>query len=694
MKNNEKKRAERLVNALSLADDKYVAEASPDAVFNVKTAKIKHKMPNIKRIVLLAASISLLFAITLTLVLIPLMKKDDPVSRLPIIDPESADKTQLSNDYSDLLEKLAAYKDKNDSTIDLPTADGWWVEEDSVDDEASDKAETMAPIGGEIPPTNNDATPDETYEETTDNQTDGVIEADIIKRSNKYIYYFGVGSQTLRVYSIAGESSALLGSFSLESVRNSEMLVDAPQYFSGSEFFLTEDCKSVIFITRGYVYSGNYAQRTKPMTYIISLDVSDPQNITLKNTVSICGSYVEARYADGRILLVTSYYLRTSAIDLEKAETFLPQINGECIDSECVLAPDELDNVYYTVLSLLDIKTLEVCDNLAYISYACNDIYASEDNLYIWRSGTEVISDDLKCTESRTFTEISSVSYSDGKLEHNGAVTVSGQIRDQYCLDEYNGVLRVFTSTHEMRYERYTVDEIPASYKTLPSDVGFDRNYAYQGVHVYYFANENANLYCIRVKDFEFVAEVVAFAPDDENVKSARFEGDTAYVCTSVDFSDPVFFFDLSDLENITYKDTGTIEGYSTSLIDLGDGLLLGIGYGENRSIFKLEIYREGDNGVESVSVYEEQANFALEYKSYMIDRKEKLIGVPIYRDGVFYNGGFMLFSYESGTLEEAGFISIGEHKYGYLDHYRALCIDGYLYAFADDGLFTVKKLG
>ena len=90
----------------------------------------------------------------------------------------------------------------------------------------------------------------------------------------------------------------------------------------------------------------------------------------------------------------------------------------------------------------------------------------------------------------------------------------------------------------------------------------------------------NASLFVINLSDNSIRASVEGFAPEGEEVASVRFEGDKLYVCTAVIrlFSDPVFFFDLSDYENITYTDTGYIEGFSSSLINLGEGYLLGIG--------------------------------------------------------------------------------------------------------------------
>jgi uncharacterized secreted protein with C-terminal beta-propeller domain len=101
-------------------------------------------------------------------------------------------------------------------------------------------------------------------------------------------------------------------------------------------------------------------------------------------------------------------------------------------------------------------------------------------------------------------------------------------------MDEYDGNLRVFTTTSD--------------------------------------TSVNVSLFIINAEKLKVVKSVEGFAPAGESVRSARFEKTTAYVCTSKLFTDPVFFFDLSDINNITYKDTGTIEGYSTSLVDFTNG--------------------------------------------------------------------------------------------------------------------------
>ena len=247
-------------------------------------------------------------------------------------------------------------------------------------------------------------------------------------------------------------------------------------------------------------------------------------------------------------------------------------------------------------------------------------------------------------------------------------------------MDQHEGILRVVTSTAVTTVRETVFD----GYASLDTN---ERRF-------------NVNLYCVDVNTWEIAASVIGFAPDGEDAQSVRFDGYNAYVCTAevITITDPVYFFDLSDLNNITWKDTGTIDGYSTSLIELGDGYLLGIGYGDKRHL-KVEVYEEAEEGVVSVCSYEQDVAFSIEYKSYLIDRESDLIGIPVYYyvDGEGYVE-YRLLRFDGETIQEiliepmSNEISIAVEHCIY--NTRAFIADGYLYVFSDviNG-FSVRKI-
>lgn len=495
------------------------------------------------------------------------------------------------------------------------------------------------------------------YVEVTDNQVDGVTEADIFKRTTEHIFY--LQGKELSVFSIEGEASQLVSTYTITMTQTEAELEAMGEYRYGNvlEMYLSQDCSTITVMVHAAYVQGTY-------TVLISLDVTDPANVVEKGRSYVSGGYQSSRLVDGQILLMSGYRINWKTVDFDDPNTFVPQVitagNVELVAPEDIICPETVRTCTYTTICLLDMQTLSVQDTAAYLSYS-DDIYVSQDHIYVSRSYTEL--------DNSTKSEISCISYSAGVLEHKGSVTVVGTIKDQYSMDEYNGILRVVTSTRE-----------------------------WNGPNGGWIIS--ASLYCVSLENFEIVASVENFSPRGEDVQSVRFDGDMAYVCTAerITITDPVFFFDLSDLNNITWTDTGTIDGYSTSLIQLLDGYLLGIGYGETRQQLKIEVYMEENGKVIPVCAYEEYANFSEEYKSYFIDRENNLVGLAVMgQDGV---SAYVVLHFDGYQLNTVASIKMPT-MYNYLKTFRADLIDGYLYVLGasydykngQETLFAVEKI-
>ena len=509
-----------------------------------------------------------------------------------------------------------------------------------------------------------DGMPEENYQEVTDNQVAGVIEGDLIKRSDKYIYY--LHRDRLAVYSIEGADSAQVGAYAFSFDGKAEI-----SYYTAEhrEMYLSEDCATVTLVLSGY---GDVLEEGKKGYFlcVVDLDVTDPAAIREIDRVYLTGSYVSSRLVDGKLLLMSQYFI-PKEVDFGQPETYVPQIGTpdemECIPAGSIIAPDELSTTSYTVVTMLDQKTLEVTDTAAFLSYNAQ-LYVSKDKIFATRGYTDTEKTLTKGVYT-TMTEIACMSYGDDGLEELGSVKLAGSVKDQYSMDEYNGILRVVTSTS---VRESTIDMSASLEHFSPSN-----------------SRRNANLYCVSLEDWGVVAKVEAFAPEGETVESVRFDGDFAYVCTAevITLTDPVYFFDLSDLNNITWKDTGTIEGYSSSLVNFGNGNLIGIGFGEKRNL-KIEAYRETETGVESICAYEQYASFSTDYKSYYIDRENQIIGLGVYGWWDELTGPhYILLGFDGNAFHELVNIPVSglEHEM------RGVVIDGWLYVFAKE--FSVQKV-
>lgn len=492
--------------------------------------------------------------------------------------------------------------------------------------------------------------PNGTYEEITDNQVEGVIEGDRIKRSDKYIFY--LSSNALRSYSIAGADSEELDSYPLLSGYSWE----------DTEMYLSEDCTTITLIgtTRG---------RGGKMVNILNLDVSDPTNIKEKGAIDLTGTCVTSRLTGGHLYVVSRYYVPSNC-DFEDSSTFLPQYGTaqemNCLTMDEILICGEPVAAVYTVVSRLDSETLEMEDTIALLA-SNGDVYVSQENIYLTRSISEkTVVENV--TEYKTMTEISRICYTGETLELTGAAKVEGRIHNQYSLDERDGILRVVTTLDSYSLIEHVHNDVVS--------VEYQEGYT------------SANLYCVDMDTNRIIGSVERFAPEGETVRSVRFDGEKAYVCTAVALTDPVFCFDLSDPANITWKDTGTIDGYSMSLVDMGNSFLLGIGYGASFDTVKIEIYREGESTVEPYCKYEiPNAYIYDDHKSYYIDRENQLIGMGIQLYSNHNSNNYLLLHFDGTQLVEQLCTPLD----GRLNHLRAVHIDGWLYLFGEE--FLVKEI-
>lgn len=491
-----------------------------------------------------------------------------------------------------------------------------------------------------------------TYEEITDNQVAGVTEADLIKRSDKYIYY--LRSDSLSVYSIAGEASEEVGTYPF---------TNTPQvsytYYANRQMYLSEDCKTITIITGCY-----FTEDSEAHVAVINLDVSDPANITQSSVRYVSGSYLSSRMVDGALYLMTHYFV-PNCPDFQDETTYVPQygIPGEMesVKMQDICIPGNPTSAMYTVVYRMDGKDLSVEASSALLSYA-GEIYMSKENIYLTRGYTDS-QEQHGATYRQLMTEITRLNTD---LTVADTYHIPGEINNQFNLDEHKGILRIVTTTGGSIVHETTDGElVSATLDTVPS---------------------NASLYCIDLQTGQTVAAVENFAPEGESVQSVRFDGEKAYVCTSLVLQDPVFFFDLSDLSNITYKDTGTIPGYSMSLVNFADGFLMGIGYGDDFGNMKIEIYREGENGIESHCKYERNCGFADDYKAYYIDRENGFIGLGI-QDYETHNERYLLLFFDGYNLIPV----LDEEFEGVPAFQRCVYVDGYLYMFGDS--FLVKAI-
>ena len=631
---------ERMLFALGEIDDKYIKEAEPKP------------MAQRNRIIAVAVSLALVVALSLYL-FIPFR---DAVSDLS--DYESSAYYPLIetiDDYYLSLRNQTSYKNYFEYYTDQ--LGGLFA---PMKDAVGGAAPDMAPGA---PENNMAGVPDGgtgEYVESTDNQVEGVIESDLMKMTDKYIFRLGYRIDkgengkyssvitVLRVYSIDKEETALVSEVDIPTFED-----ESSSGYDLHEMYLSTDCDTITILKE--YRSSEYSQTRLG---VIALDVSDVTSITERSKVSIDGSLNTSRLVNGKLILITDYSVAKSRVDYDLPETFVPTVDSgegrEAIGMDDVIYPEEISSTQYTVVTMMDSENLEIFGTKALLNFT-SDVYVSKNHLFLSREYTE-----KNENESHRKSDIAVLDYTGEELVDRGIITARGWTEDQYSFDEKDGYLRVVTSTNDT-VERNDEGNIGLTIKN------------------------SASLYIYDLKDNSLAYKVEDFAPQGESVSAVRFDGDSCYVCTAVvvNFTDPVFFFDLSDYEHITYTDTGIIDGYSDSLINYGEGQLLGIGR-EDWQYSKVEVYEEIGDQVMGVYKFKFEGTYSTDYKSYLVNREENLFGFGV---SYFYEydeknqvsktyNCYILISFDDTEM------TVQKFKIDALqpEYTRAAYIDGYLY--------------
>lgn len=463
------------------------------------------------------------------------------------------------------------------------------------------------------------------YIETSYLQTENIIEGDLLKRTDKYIFYINTdtksGEYALKVYTVNGLNSREIVNIPLSDVlpdcftqknvvgdKLPELYLDITKEYSHAIIILPDEYDS---LEMSYPLLNRKIQ-----TKIILLDISNVYAIKTLEVKALTGSYLSSRMVNGQLVVATTFTPNTDC-DFSAKEEYLPYV----IDSndeksfcppENVQIPDDGYSLYSIFLSSFKTEDLSINSSVMLMDYN-TEMYMSQNNVYFWRTYDKTYQENADVFNAKS-TQITQISFSNA-FNVECEYIVEGNINDRYSLDEYNGVLRVFTTSRRY-YKNANVNEEYYSSKTRTNFFAFDPN-------------------------GKKIASVYSFAPKGEKIRSVKFNQNKVYVCTAVDFCDPVFEFDLSDLNNIKYVDSGTISGYSVALRNFTDGTLIGIGYGEDSEVLKIEVYKKGERineKGESEEFIESLNKFEYEYtlydtdpKSHFIDEKNGLVGIKVY---------------------------------------------------------------
>lgn len=572
---------------------------------------------------------------------------------------------------------------------------------ESYDEESSEAESSEEEIPKESNPEHS-----ETY-----NQEENVLEADIVKTDGKNIYYVhnGYDDDYNNIPSI-NYASVNNGTFTSSGKIN---INDAVSGYFGAEY------ETDIYVQDMYLYNGmlavlgtvsGYNESDADEDYWYDYKTScfvtfytTGENPELIDTYYQDGDYNDVRISpDGYMYLITNYNsVDYSYIDnSEQIERYIPSCglseNVECIPAEDILLPDDaFEDAYslsYSVIGSIDLTqsgTFAPVETKALAGYA-GDIYCSGSNLYTAYGWED--------------TDITRISVNSGIINPEASATVDGHIRDQFSMSEYDGYFRIAVTCdeYEETYHSYYDEYDPSVWEIVKDKLTGEES----GYYSYDRVKRDNRLYVLDM-DLNIVGSVGDFGIDEE-IKSVKFSGNTAYVVT-YEQTDPLFAIDLSDPTNPTILDEFKILGYSTYMQEWDDGMLLGFGVNADEdgieTGIKLTMFDNSDPyNLDALATYTLDrtddewlySEAVWERKALLIAPEKNLIGVPVIIENYGYydvneetefsnTAKYMFFEYTDGEFILKGEISSTDNNAWTNGFSRAVYIGDYVYALADD---------
>lgn len=451
---------------------------------------------------------------------------------------------------------------------------------------------------------------------TTNNQVEGIDEADIVKTDGTWIYDLNTKTGKLYILSADGERTA---------IRTSEALAESnlDQMVQYREMILANDRLYVI----ATVYRWDtelYKDGTTTVTEVYEL--GDRSALTRVSTRKQDGDYQTARLVGDKLVIVSEYDVLYDVPDGGEPEPWCPAVAVD--ESKHTLTPDRIyinphsvSNVF-VVVTMIDTLSDAQTQNTCAVLGGCSAVYCNDTHLLIASYENEHIeSDEQTDADGKHFVTLTDRSYTGLCLfdltgdtpEPTESGRIEGRLLNQFSMDAYADTFR-FVVTRR------------ASVHTIHTD-GID-------THEWH-SDDDCALYVLDAS-LSNIGAIEGLA-ENEIVQSARFMGDVVYFVTFRQ-TDPLFAVDLSDPAHPQILSELKISGFSAYLHPFGDGRLLGIGYEADEKTgwtegVKVSLYDISDpKNVREIlrqSIQADYTNVAQNHKAVYVDAASGTVAFP-----------------------------------------------------------------
>jgi len=539
---------------------------------------------------------------------------------------------------------------------------------------------------------------------TTNVQVAGVDEPDFVKSDGRYIYLIS-GSRLVIVDAYPAQNAKIISETEIgDAVKEIFVTGDRLVLFATGSSDIPVRTMSESATGREKVAMMPPYYRSNPVTHVTVYDISDRKSPDVIKDYTIDGDYVDARMIRGMVYMLT----RENVYSYD--DIMIPAVRegGKVVARPDVYYFDNPEyNYVFSTVTAIDATTGAEKDAKTFLIGSGNILYVSQDAMYVsyqkWHpvyrtmaggpqiavvaekavasSGSaapstllfedfnklsetekQAVIADMKSGEQdsirkreydQTTTVIHKIAISSGNIAYVANGEVSGYLKNQFAMDEYNGNLRVATtsdvSTSQGQYEYNNVFVLDGSMKAIGS---------------------------------------LTHIAEQEKIYSTRFIGDRLYMVTFKRI-DPFFVIDLSSPAHPKILGKLKIPGYSDYLHPYDSTHIIGVGKetatndwggvstrGVKLALFdvsdvehpqqvgKVEI---GESGTDSAALYDHKAFLFDKGKNLLVLPIRQVTTVPVVQKPGYYNNQQRIWygAYVFGVNPDTGFVLRGTVEHG-----------------------------
>lgn len=504
---------------------------------------------------------------------------------------------------------------------------------------------------------------------TTNEQVEGVNEADIIKTDGEFIYV--ATGKAVRIYKANNGKPVLVDEINMtldektgEYIQLTEMYIDngklvvlgAKNSFNNwirpipdinPAIEPVRDARiGILPMGNSYVYAGVYT-------------ISTNGKANLFKELEIEGNLLSSRKKDDIVYLMINRYMNYYGIDDGILPMYRDSSKGndfsELSIDKIMYYPNRYNQNYF-ILGALDINSRSTPSTIEAFLGSGHEVYMSNNALYIAGQDYNTIWGSI--------TNISKFTLDGLKIGFAGGGMVEGSILNQFSMDEHNGNLRIATTNWQ---------------------------------------RESTNALYVLDKNLNEIGSVKNLAPG-ETIHSVRFMGDKGYMVTFRQI-DPLFVIDLANPSAPKVVGELKIPGFSNYLHPISEDVLLGIGQNIDEKTGRQEGIKLSLFDVSDDTKPREIKNLVLgssgsyaevlyNHKALMLNLDKDMIGFTAQLSNItgelerdYFNGALLIEVKEDGSMKVLKEIS-GDGLYpGYLN--RIIYIGDFLYYVQDDSIRT-----